>query len=100
VKKLTSCIDWNKASKSADQVVLAYEIGDAISAHAEDIVELQADALVITQIVTAYGLINLGVNEKVGWTEFLRIFRATQRVMEKLGKDARLSDVVVEMGLA
>lgn len=93
-------IDWDAASRAADQLVLAYEIGDAISAHAEDIVELQAAALTITQIVTAYGLINLGINEKVAWKEFLGVFRATERVMKRLGENARLGEVITEMSLS
>lgn len=92
-------VDVAAAERAAERIVLAYEIADVLAAFAEDSADRYATAVTVLQIVSAYGLLQVGVPEREAVSEFGKAFRIVRRRMRKLGKDARLSEVMTEMHL-
>ncbi len=92
-------IDAAAADVAATRIVLAYEIGDAMSDFADEQPELMASALTVAQIVTCFGLLQIGMPEKEAVSAFAKVFRAVRRRTKKVGANARLSDVLTEMHL-
>lgn len=92
-------IDGVAAEKAAERIVLAYELADDLAAFAEDNDVKYATALTVAKIVLAYGLLQIDVPEREAISDFGKAYRTVRRRMRKLGKGARLSEVMTEMHL-
>lgn len=97
--KLTACIDAETATRAAERIGLAYEIGDSIAEFSEDKPELFAAALSIAEVVLVYGLIQAKMTEPQAVSEFAKVFRAARRRMKKLGPDVSLGELLTELHL-
>lgn len=92
-------IDERAATRAAERIVLAYEIADQMSEFALDSQEQYAAALTVAQIVVAFGMLQIGMTDKQAMSEFGKAFRVVRRRARRLGKDAKLSEVMTEMHL-
>lgn len=94
-----SIVDFESADRAAERIVLAYELADILSDFSDEAPGQYAAALTVAQVVVAFGLLNVKVPEKVATAEFAKVYRAVRRQLNRLGRDARLRDIITEMSL-
>lgn len=96
---LTASIDEDRAETAARRIVLAYEILDELSDHAEDDDALHSEAISVGLICMAIVCEGVGVPETEALLQFRSVYRLVRKIRKRLGKNATAAQVISEMHL-